>query len=220
MEKVQKVESTPLGKNTGLTFDPNTGESITVGELKRRQNAKKNKNNAMANNGPPPENASHPEENVVNATLPQGWKKTRLEKNPKVEWYTSDATGEEQWYAPGAPESFPVVLEDESGLESGWKKAYNSRNNAEPKAVWYEHENGRTQWNRPTAVAPTPASTPIVNTVGSNKNALGNLKAQINKLGNTLNQMHSTLTKTQAGGRKKRRTTRRRKTRRKYHSKK
>jgi hypothetical protein len=186
-----------------------------------------NKNKNVALNGPPPENAAHPERNVPAANLPKGWKKVQLEKNPKVEWYENEESGQEQWFAPGAPESFPVVLEDEEGLNSGWKRAYNSRNNAEPKAIWYEHEDGRTQWDRPATVTNTPKNNgaksngpknnmPTNNgakltTTASNGSSIVNLKSKINNLGATLNQMQRTLTK--SGGRRKHRNTRRRKTR-------
>lgn len=193
-------QNRPLGMGTGVVSVP--------------KNKNKNKNQ-MANNGPPPENAAHPEQVVENATLPKGWKKVQLVKNPKVQWYASN-TGEEQWFRPGNLNSTTVVLEDEAGLEPGWKKAYNSRNNAATKAIWYEHEDGRTQWEHPTGAALTPTSTPV--NASSSGNALGNLKAQINKLGNTLNNMQTTLTKT--GGRRKRRSTRRRKSRKSRKSRK
>ena len=206
--------SSPIGKNTGLTFDPETGETLMVGELKKRQaNRAAAKKNGVANNGPPPENASHPEQYVENASLPKGWKKIQLKKNPNVQWYENEATGEEQWFRPGNLNSTSVILEDESGLEPGWQRAYNSRNKTTPKAIWYEHQNGRTQWERPAAANANAnkSNAAIISSPKSSNNALGNLKAQINNLGQTLNKMHSTLTKT--GGRRKRRNTRRRKTR-------
>lgn len=224
MEKLAVATHTePLGKSSFYTFDPETGEEVLAGELKRRQAeraASKNKN-TMANNGPPPENAAHPEEFVADTTLPSGWKKVRLVKNPKVQWYVSNS-GEEQWFRPGNLNSTTVMLEDEAGLEPGWQRAYNSRNTSTPKAIWYEHEDGRTQWERPgtnnskNTKTKNNASSALAPT--SSGNALGNLKAQINKLGNTLNNMQTTLTKTH-GGRRKRRTTRRRKTRRRSSNK-
>jgi hypothetical protein len=210
--------SEPVGKNTGLVFDLETGEKVMVGELKKRQaNRAAAKKNGVANNGPPPENAEHPEEYVANAGLPKGWKKIQLKKNPDVQWYENEATGEEQWFRPGNLNSTSVVLEDEPGLQPGWQRAYNSRNKKTPKAIWYEHQNGRTQWERPAGSninASANANKPNVAAVSSPKssnNALGNLKSQINNLGATLNEMQRTLTK--SGGRRKRRNTRRSKTR-------
>lgn len=215
----------PVGKNSYYNFDPETGERVLAGELKRRQ-AQRAKTNNMANNGPPPENAAHPESNVPNSSLPKGWKKVQLEKNPNVQWYESN-TGEEQWFAPGSPNTNTVVLEDEPGLQPGWKRARNSRNKSVPTATWYEHENGRTQWERPSrnnksnnasvknngaknnGVKNTNVSSALSPT--STNNSLGSLKQQINKLGNTLEEMQTTLTKT--GGRRKSRKTRRRKSR-------
>lgn len=192
---------------------PRTGN--TSGSLpKNNSPAVKPKNNNVHNL--PEANAEHPQKYLKNNSLPEGWRKVQLKRNPKVMWYENEETQNRSWVPPGQNNSnLPLNYTSNSWYPKGWRKVTHKNNNANAKAEWYEHNSGETAWNLPEAVNNNTNSVSVVNNKNSNSIAsdpgatspsAANLKKGLNDLSQILNTMETTLK--QQGGRKRKSKTR------------
>ncbi len=161
----------------------------------------------------PEANSEHPQRYLKNNSLPKGWRKVQLKKNPKVMWYENEETQNRSWVPPGQNNSnLPLNYASNSWFPKGWRKVTHKNNNANTKAEWYEHNSGETAWELPEATnnnantntnalsiatpAPNNTSDP-----GAASPSAANLKKGLNDLSQILNTMENTLK--QQGGRKR-----------------
>jgi hypothetical protein len=169
---------------------------------------KQNKNNNAHNL--PEANSEHPQKYLKNNSLPEGWRKVQLKKNPKVIWYENEETQNRSWVPPGQNNSnLPLNYASNSWYPKGWRRVTHKNNNANVKAEWYEHNSGETAWELPEAVNNNNAVS-VANNANGNVNSIAsdpgavspsaaNLKKGLNDLSEILNTMENTLK--QKGGR-------------------
>jgi len=192
------------------------------GSLPKGNNVQVKPKNNNAHNLPEA-NSEHPQKYLKNNSLPEGWRKVQLKKNPKVVWYENEETQNRSWFPPGQNNSnLPLNYTSNSWYPKGWRKVTHKNNNANTKAEWYEHNSGETAWELPEAVNNNNAVSVVnntnvnVNSVASDPGATSpsaaNLKKGLNDLSEILNTMENTITK-QQGGRKGRKTRKNRKNR-------
>lgn len=154
----------------------------------------------------PEANSEHPQKYLKNNSLPEGWRKVQLKKNPKVIWYENEETQNRSWVPPGQNNTnLPLNYTSNSWFPKGWRKVSHKNNNANVKAEWYEHNSGETAWELPEAVNNNNNTSVVNANVNSNASDPGtpssaaNLKKGLNDLSEILNTMENTLK--QKGGR-------------------
>lgn len=204
----------------------------------QRNNQSVGTNNRVGNNQPtnviPEPNAIHRVANVVNTSLPEGWRKEQIANHPGVVWYEKN-NGTEQWFPPGAEENDPTMFTNDPTLPDGWRKAYHRNNTIDPKLFWYVSPNNQTSWTRPNVSnsslndptnlpdSSNMASNLVTNTPSANvplapvehntlkqreSNLSPNIQGQLNRIKQkitNINQSLRSFTPSQAGGRRRRR---------------
>lgn len=156
----------------------------------------------------PEANAEHPQRYLKNNSLPEGWRKVQMKKNPKVMWYENEETQNRSWVPPGQNNSnLPLNYTSNSWYPKGWRKVTHKNNNANTKAEWYEHNSGETSWELPEATNNNANVNSVATNVSNNASDPGatspsaaNLKKGLNDLSQILNTMENTLK--QQGGRR------------------
>ena len=187
------------------------------GSWPKINNVEVNPKNNNAHNLPEA-NAEHPQKYLKNNSLPEGWRKVHLKKNPKVVWYENEETQNRSWFPPGQNNTnLPLNYVSNSWYPKGWRRVTHKNNNANVKAEWYEHNSGETAWELPEAVNNNNNVSSVVNNANGNVNSgasdpgavspsAANLKKGLNDLSEILNTMENTITKQQGGHKRKSKT--------------
>lgn len=183
-------------KKNNIAIGRNSKPNLNM--LTHPNNSKKSNNSNI-----PEANRNHPQQFINDPSLPAGWRKVQLRNHPKVYWFEEESTQNRQWFPPGGNEQDPINLKNNNSLSPGWKLASHKINNSNPKALWYEHNSGETQWEKPEKPA-------------LGKNGFSNVFGTLNNLQSTLNKIGKSI----KGGkrtRKGRKNSKRRKTRGRKH---